>query len=254
MRVAEDTFAALQTDVFARQCALGPCHSVGVAAGGLVLEGPGAYEALVGAVPENFTAREAGWLRVTPGAPERSFLWAKLVGPGPGQGSRMPLGAAPLAPEQLARIEAWILAGAPRGDEPPLLVTPSPSPTATPVATDPTPAAVSFARLQAEVFVPRCAVAFCHDGTSRAGNLDLTQPYESLVGVPPANSAARDAGWMRVDPGRPERSFLLTKITLATFDTRWGSPMPLSGPKLEAAWVEAIAAWISRGAPRDGQE
>lgn len=123
------TFAALQADIFALHCALGPCHSAGTQAGGLVLEGPVAYDQLVGFAPNNEVARAAGWLRVVPGELARSFLWIKLTNPGPGQGSRMPLGAPALGPEQLQRIEQWILAGAPRGEVPGSLGSPTPTPT-----------------------------------------------------------------------------------------------------------------------------
>ncbi|GBD25878.1 hypothetical protein HRbin30_01205 [bacterium HR30] len=247
-----ETFAALQSEIFARHCALGPCHSAGVAAGGLVLEGPNAYDELVNAAPENAAARAAGWLRVTPHAPEQSFLWIKLTGPGPGLGSRMPLGAAPLSEDTLARIEAWILSGAPRGEDPVAVPTPSatPTPTVTPSGRS-TPTPSSFTRLRAEIFGPRCAVAFCHDGTSRAAGLDLTNPYQALVGAVPTNAHARESGWLLVAPGQPEASFLLTKLKLSSFDPRWGSPMPLSGPRLEPEWLEALTDWIARGAPDD---
>lgn len=245
-----DVFAALQGEVFARHCALGPCHSVGVAAGGLVLEGPNAYEELVNAAAENAVARANGWLRVTPHAPERSFLWIKLTGPGPGQGSRMPLGAPPLAANELERIRNWILSGAPRGQGPVQLPTPSPSPSPTPTA-EVASVESSFARLRQEVFGPKCAVAFCHDATTRAGGLDLTNPHEALVGAEPTNLEARSAGWLRVTPGHPEASFLVMKLSLTSFDPRWGSPMPFSGPRLEDHWLEAITAWIERGALDD---
>lgn len=243
-------FVALQADVFALHCAVGPCHSAGVAAGGLVLEGPNAYDQLVGALPNNDVARAAGWLRVAPGDPQRSFLWIKLTGPGPGQGSRMPLGAAPLPPEELQRIEEWILMGAPRGDTPRNSDTPTPTPTPIP-ATPTHTTQVTFAVLQRDLFTPRCAVAFCHDTTTKAGNMDLTDAYASLVGVPAENVAVRAAGWLRVTPGQPEASFLLVKLTLAAFDARFGSPMPLSGSRIEPQWIDAVAAWIQRGAPRD---
>lgn len=108
------TFAELQARVFDTRCALGPCHSSAAAAGGLVLESAFAYDELVGITPSNDAARAAGLLRVAPGEPERSFLWRKLTNPGPGEGSRMPLGGEPLPEAELEEIRVWILAGAPR--------------------------------------------------------------------------------------------------------------------------------------------
>ncbi len=54
--------------------------------------------------------------RVDPGAPEMSYLMHKLWGSFQevgGMGSQMPNGADPLPAETLARIELWILQGAP---------------------------------------------------------------------------------------------------------------------------------------------
>ena len=72
--------------------------------------------------------------------------------------------------------------------------------------------------------------------------------YADLVGVPPDNETARNAGLLRVDAGRPENSFLLTKLLLTTFHPQFGSPMPLGKPHLSAAQIEQVRAWIQRGA------
>jgi len=57
---------------------------------------------------------------------------------------------------------------------------------------------------------------------------------------------------LRVDPGNPENSFLITKLTLSTsFDVRFQSRMPLGGEPLSAAQIEQIRAWILRGALAD---
>jgi hypothetical protein len=56
----------------------------------------------------------AGFARVAPGEPERSFLLSKLLGPPPGQGSRMPLGQEPLEAAEIEQVRNWILQGANR--------------------------------------------------------------------------------------------------------------------------------------------
>ena len=83
-------------------------------AGDLVLEAEGVYDALVGQPAANPVARAGGVLRVAPGAPATSYLMRKILGDlGSGEGVRMPLGNPPLPEHEVARIRAWILAGAP---------------------------------------------------------------------------------------------------------------------------------------------
>ena len=74
---------------------------------------PGAaYRSLVG-VP----AQTAKLQRVRPGSPDESYLVHKLQGTHldvGGSGLRMPMDGAPLTPEQIEIIRAWISAGAPQ--------------------------------------------------------------------------------------------------------------------------------------------
>ena len=53
---------------------------------------------------------------------------------------------------------------------------------------------------------------------------------------------------LRVDPGHPDNSFLLTKLTGPPLGQ--GSRMPLTGDLLSDAEVALIRAWILAGAPR----
>lgn len=80
-------------------------------AAGLSLEYDVAYDALVG-VP----SQQTEMLLVSPGSTEDSYLWHKLqdthLGVG-GSGVRMPKDGAPLGEETMARIETWLLIGAP---------------------------------------------------------------------------------------------------------------------------------------------
>ena len=84
-------------------------------AAGLVLEPRVSYGDLVNVVPANPVAASRGWLRVTPGDPDESFLYVKLVSASGALGGRMPLGQAPLPADQIELVRAWILAGAPLG-------------------------------------------------------------------------------------------------------------------------------------------
>jgi len=54
---------------------------------------------------------------------------------------------------------------------------------------------------------------------------------------------------VRVDPGNPANSFLLTKLTMATaFDPRYGIRMPSGGNPLTAKQIQLISDWITQGA------
>lgn len=108
----------------------------------------------------------------------------------------------------------------------------------------------TLASLQQNIFTPSCAVMFCHDSQTRSGNLMLTTDtsFGELVGQVPDNEAARTRGLLRVDPGNPDNSFLITKVMMTTFDIDLGSPMPLVGNHLTATEIEQLRAWILRGA------
>ncbi len=267
---AGSSFDAIQQTIFNVSCVSGPCHSSTAQAGGLVLEEGQSYARLAGVLPSNAAARAAGLERVAPGNPERSFLLRKLTGPAAVEGSRMPQAAAPLSAADVERIRAWIVEGAPG----PGLPTPtftatatpsetaqvSPTATATPtgtpasVATPTFSLASTFPQIQATIFTTTCAEAGCHNAAERAGGQSLApgQAYAELVGVTPLNEAAAEDGFLRVEPGNPGKSFLITKLTMAVqFDPRSFSRMPLGKPPLDAAQIERIRAWILRGALPD---
>jgi hypothetical protein len=118
-------------------------------------------------------------------------------------------------------------------------------PNATPTPTLP----ATLASIQAAIFSPRCAIATCHDSTSRTGNLDLSdgQSHDELVGVQPSIDQARDDGFLRVDPGHPENSFLLVKLEGPPLGE--GGRMPLNGPPfLTSGEVDLVRTWIENGA------
>lgn len=134
--------------------------------------------------------------------------------------------------------------------------TPTPSVTATPSAI-PTPTFSvdsTFPQIQATIFNATCLDLGCHNAVNRAGDqvLEAGRAYADLVGVAPMNVAAQAAGLLRVEPGAPDKSFLVTKLTLpVVFDVNFGSRMPLGKPQLDPAQIEHIRAWILRGALPD---
>lgn len=107
---------------------------------------------------------------------------------------------------------------------------------------------VTLAELQQAIFTPRCATPLCHDSATNAGGLVLSAgaAHAELVGVVPQADMAAAAGQRLVDPGRPENSFLLIKLTGPPRGA--GGRMPLLGGFLSDAEVEAVRRWILDGA------
>lgn len=90
------------------------CHSVGIEppAADLDLDTGAAYESIV----NQPSGQLVTMMLITPGDPDQSYLWQKLIGNHlnvGGQGDPMPAYAPMLDQDTLDRIEAWILAGAP---------------------------------------------------------------------------------------------------------------------------------------------
>ncbi len=108
--------------------------------------------------------------------------------------------------------------------------------------------ALTFAQIQAQVFTPSCAKSGCHVPGVAAGGMVLAagQSYGQIVGRPSQESPSLD----RIQPGDPERSYLLKKIR-GDADIS-GSRMPQDGPPfLSAEEIDGIAAWIRAGAPNN---
>jgi len=112
----------------------------------------------------------------------------------------------------------------------------------------------TFPQIQATIFNTGCLDLGCHNTTDRAGLqvLEAGSAYADLVGVTPSYPTEAAQSLQRVDPGNPDNSFLLIKLTLpGVFDVDFGSRMPLSQPPLSAEQIERIRAWILRGALPD---
>lgn len=121
------------------------------------------------------------------------------------------------------------------------------SPTEPPPATGGGPA-LNFARIQTEIFTPVCAKAGCHAASAASAGLVLEagSAYGNLVGSP----SSQRGGFDRVEPGNPERSYLILKLRGDPSIT--GQRMPQDGPPyLSSEQIEGVAAWIRAGAPND---
>jgi hypothetical protein len=107
---------------------------------------------------------------------------------------------------------------------------------------------IMLAEVQNQILTPKCAIAQCHDAASANGNLVLEEGASEaqLVNVVPTVPLAAQAGQLRVDPGRPEKSFLLIKLTGPPPGA--GSRMPLDADPLPSGEIQLITDWILQGA------
>ena len=105
-----------------------------------------------------------------------------------------------------------------------------------------------------DVLSLRCAVRFCHIGSTGATPIMSTKDhtYEQLIGVPAAGAKCADAGLaglLRVDPGHPETSLLYLKIENPPPAGLCGDQMPSGNSlPLEDPDIEQIRQWIVQGA------
>jgi hypothetical protein len=101
------SFSAQVEPILTQRCVM--CHLAGAAQAGLALY-PEPWAALVGV-----TSTESLLKLVEPGSPEKSYLYAKLLGRQQevgGSGAPMPFQQDPLEPGELATIRQWIEQGA----------------------------------------------------------------------------------------------------------------------------------------------
>jgi hypothetical protein len=111
----------------------------------------------------------------------------------------------------------------------------------------------SFQYLYHFVFKATCANSGCHDGTFEPDFRTVYSSYNTLVNHPVIKNNATKDFLFRVDPGSPETSVIIERLT-NDIDGKSGI-MPLSvdadsdWPKKKDAYIEMIRAWIVKGAP-----
>jgi hypothetical protein len=109
----------------------------------------------------------------------------------------------------------------------------------------------TFSSIAENVLVPRCATTACHSGNpppTAPTSLDRELAYGQLVDVPSIQAPAL----MLVEPGAPERSYLVLKLRGIAGDAGGvPTPMPTGDTLLDEAEIQAIEAWIAVGAPND---
>jgi len=98
----------------------------------------------------------------------------------------------------------------------------------------------------------------CHGTPSPRGHVSYApslgaSEVHALLLAEPAN-APLDAGWRRIAPGDPARSWLLEKVGKddpGGAGQAYGNRMPLGLPNLCAPTVETIRSWVAAGAKDD---
>ena len=112
----------------------------------------------------------------------------------------------------------------------------------------------TYHEIQDYIFDKSCVNRACHGTPANAGGLNLAYEvsYQNLVGQTPRTPAAVATGMKLIDPGHPENSFLLTKLT-EQISSEFGARMPLAAGPLHEAKIAAIRQWIASGAPEKGK-
>ncbi len=106
----------------------------------------------------------------------------------------------------------------------------------------------TWPEIQKMILTPACAQQ-CHRGGAapKALSLEPNRALKQLVGVP----SVEVPSMLRVAPGSPEKSFLLTKV-VSSDPRRVGARMPRNGPPfLSFAQVRSLRLWIAAGATAD---
>lgn len=108
------------------------------------------------------------------------------------------------------------------------------------------------------ILVTKCSPA-CHGNNNYSFN--ITDPsatlYDSLLNATPTNTFAAGNNFKLIDPGYPDRSYLLRKVancisTDLALDSLEGAAMPENETPLLKEEIELIRQWILYGAPDTG--
>ncbi len=106
---SEATLSNIQATIFTPNCAVSGCHAGANPQQGQDLSDGETFANIVGV-----RSREKPDLfRIDPGNPDNSYLIQKVMGDPDIVGARMPLGRAPLTPDQIALLREWVTDGAP---------------------------------------------------------------------------------------------------------------------------------------------
>lgn len=116
-----------------------------------------------------------------------------------------------------------------------------------PVPPGPPGEAYTFSEIRALFFEPTCSQAGCHSAATASAGLVLEGDvaYANLVGAPSTERPDLN----RVEPGDPERSYMVKK--LRGDGDIVGARMPFGLPPLSQEDIDGIVGWVEAGAPRN---
>lgn len=107
--------------------------------------------------------------------------------------------------------------------------------------------AATLASLQKNIFGAICTN--CHTGSNAPRGLRLDSEENSYAFLV-QHAADEVPELMRVNPGKPDESYIIRKLEGASGIV--GSRMPLGGPYLTQEQINNVRDWIANGAPRSG--
>ena len=109
------------------------------------------------------------------------------------------------------------------------------------------PQQVDYATQIQPIWNANCTGMACHDATQSAEGLNLTAAASraELIGVASSQCSANK----RVDPGFPERSYVVIKLQGGGGTCIVGTKMPKATMGLPAAQIQLVRDWIYNGAP-----
>lgn len=107
--------------------------------------------------------------------------------------------------------------------------------------------AVTLAQLQQNIFGAICTN--CHTGANAPRGLRLDSEENSYAFLV-SRTADEIPTLMRVNPGKPDDSYLIKKLEGSADIV--GARMPLGGPYLSQEQIDQVRTWIANGAPRTG--
>jgi hypothetical protein len=119
-------------------------------------------------------------------------------------------------------------------------------------ATPPPPRtyAPTYTAVWDEILAPSCAWLYCHGGDGLLFTLHTKEGgYDSLL-EPAAGVDCKDTGLRRIEPGEPDRSLAILKLSEPP---PCGDRMPIAlvASALPPEDIEQLRAWVARGAPED---
>jgi hypothetical protein len=162
---------------------------------------------------------------VVPGDPDMSFLMQKIEAPtldAATAGQPMPWAVPRLTDPEIAALRQWISDGA---------------------LDDATFASTIRPIFGAEGTLNGKCI-HCHwSGGERPNLADPFDPTTGAVGV-----MSERVDQAIIEPGDPDASFLVTKVSNTTLSPTQGPPMPAEFPRLTEAEVTAVRTWIAEGA------